>query len=154
MTTPIVDIQNVSKHKTTPSRKQFEAWVAAAISHVETQAETKEVTIRVVDQDESQSLNSEYRGKDKPTNVLSFPFEAPPHVELNLLGDLVICAPLVEHEAKEQSKEEHKHWAHLTIHGILHLLDYDHINDDDAEEMEQLETDILSTLGISNPYKI
>ena len=154
MSSPIVDIQNVSKHKTTPSREQFEKWVAAAINHIEVPTDAKEVTIRIVDQDESQSLNSQYRGKDKPTNVLSFPFEAPPQVELNLLGDLVICAPLVEHEAREQSKEELKHWAHLTIHGILHLLGYDHIDDDEAEEMEQLEADILSALGISNPYKV
>ena len=111
-----------------------------------------ELTIRVVDEEESQSLNSQYRGKDNPTNVLSFPFEAPAEIELDLLGDLVICAPVVGKEATEQSKEEIAHWAHMVIHGTLHLQGYDHIEDEEAEAMEALEVKILSALGFPDPY--
>jgi len=97
-------------------------------------------------------LNQQYRGKDKPTNVLSFPFEVPEEIELDLLGDLIICTKVVEQEAKQQHKVLHTHWAHLVIHGCLHLLGYDHINEQDAEEMEKLEVQLLSTLNISDPY--
>ncbi|MEY0159662.1 rRNA maturation RNase YbeY, partial [Providencia manganoxydans] len=106
-----------------------------------------EVTIRIVDEAESHELNLTYRGKDRPTNVLSFPFEAPPEVELPLLGDLIICRQVVEKEADEQNKTVEEHWAHMVIHGCLHLLGYDHIEDDEAEEMEGLETEILQKLG-------
>ena len=97
-------------------------------------------------------LNHEYRGKDKPTNVLSFPFEAPPGIELDLLGDLIICRQVVEKEAEEQSKPLLAHWAHMVVHGSLHLLGYDHIEDDEAEEMESLETEIMQTMGFEDPY--
>ena len=103
--------------------------------------------------EESQQLNSQYRQKDKPTNVLSFPFEVPEGIELNLLGDLVVCASVVEQEAKEQNKVLFHHWAHMIVHGCLHLLGYDHINDADADEMEALEVKILAKLAISNPYE-
>ncbi|SFN50155.1 rRNA maturation RNase YbeY [Xenorhabdus japonica] len=115
------------------------------------QAES-EVTIRVVDEAESHDLNLTYRGKDKPTNVLSFPFEAPPEVELPLLGDLIICRQVVEKEAEEQQKIVAEHWAHMVVHGSLHLLGYDHIEDDEAEEMESLETEILKKMGYPDPY--
>jgi probable rRNA maturation factor len=105
---------------------------------------------------ESQELNHQYRGKNKPTNVLSFPFEIPEHlpegVEIELLGDLIICAPVVEREAQEQNKALLAHWAHMTLHGCLHLLGYDHIEDKEAEEMESLEIEILQKMGFPNPY--
>ena len=134
-----------------PSEADFRLWVEKALP---TLGEEFEVTIRIVDEEESHALNHEYRGQDKPTNVLSFPFEAPPGLELPLLGDLVICTQIVEKEAKEQDKELLHHWAHMTIHGILHLRGYDHIDDDEADEMESIETDLLASLSISDPYLI
>jgi probable rRNA maturation factor len=134
-----------------PSEADFRLWVEKALP---TLGEEFEVTIRIVDEEESHALNHEYRGQDKPTNVLSFPFEAPPGLELPLLGDLVICTQIVEKEAKEQDKELLHHWAHMTIHGILHLRGYDHINDNEADEMELIETQLLASLSISDPYLI
>lgn len=144
-----IDLQLASDASNIPSEAEFSAWANAACQN---QAE-HEITIRIVDQQESQDLNRDYRGKDKPTNVLSFPFEAPPQITLNLLGDLIICAPVVAREATEQNKRLTDHWAHMTIHGTLHLLGYDHINDAEAEQMEQLEIAILSGFGIANPYQ-
>lgn len=114
--------------------------------------ELSEVTIRIVDEAESQQLNHTYRGKDKPTNVLSFPFEAPAGIELPLLGDLIICRQVVEREAQEQEKPLLAHWAHMVVHGSLHLLGYDHIEDAEAEEMESIETEIMLALGYDDPY--
>lgn len=136
---------------TLPSEADFRLWVETALP---ASGDEFEVTIRIVDEEESQALNQEYRGKNKPTNVLSFPFEAPPGLELPLLGDLVICTQVVEKEAKEQQKPLLHHWAHMTVHGILHLRGYDHINDDEAEEMESIETELLASLSISDPYLI
>ncbi|MDO6619856.1 MULTISPECIES: rRNA maturation RNase YbeY [unclassified Shewanella] len=133
-----------------PSRSEFELWVATALGNTMAQAE---LTIRIVENTESQQLNNTYRGKDKPTNVLSFPFEAPPGIELPLLGDLIISAEVVELEANQQNKPLVAHWAHMVIHGCLHLLGYDHIIDNEAEEMESLETQLIEGLGFSNPYK-
>ncbi|MFV0447739.1 MAG: rRNA maturation RNase YbeY [Vibrio sp.] len=132
-----------------PSEENFAAWLAAAITPFQEQAE---VTIRIVDTQESHQLNMDYRGKDKPTNVLSFPFEAPPGMELDLLGDLVICRQVVEQETGEQNKPLLAHWAHMVVHGSLHLLGYDHIEDDEAEEMESLETELMQKLGFEDPY--
>ena len=112
-----------------------------------------EVTLRIVDLAESRQLNSDYRNKDKPTNVLSFPFEAPEHIEMPFLGDLVVCAAVVEQEAKEQDKPVVNHWAHLCVHGLLHLLGYDHIDETEAQEMEGIETAILAKLSIDDPYQ-
>ncbi|WP_159566520.1 rRNA maturation RNase YbeY [Budvicia diplopodorum] len=132
-----------------PSEQDFQRWLDGTILSFQADSE---VTVRLVDIEESQRLNHTYRGMDKPTNVLSFPFEAPPEIELPLLGDLIICRQVVEREAKEQNKILFAHWAHMVVHGSLHLLGYDHINDDDAEEMESLETEIVQELGYPNPY--
>lgn len=146
-----IDLQLACDAKELPSLALFQRWADAALTAVTDK--TFELTIRLVNVEESQQLNSQYRQKDKPTNVLSFPFEVPDGIELNLLGDLVVCVQVVEQEAKEQNKALFDHWAHMIIHGCLHLLGYDHINDDDAEEMEALEIKVLAELAISNPYK-
>ena len=130
-----------------PSITEIETWLNATILLAEA-----ELTVRIVDIEESQQLNCDYRGKDKPTNVLSFPFEAPPGIELPLLGDLVVCKQVVEQEAQEQGKPLMAHWAHMLVHGSLHLLGYDHIDDDEADEMEGLETQIMTELGFVDPY--
>ncbi|SIQ41060.1 probable rRNA maturation factor [Aeromonas sp. RU39B] len=132
-----------------PAESDFQRWLDGTINGFQDEAE---VTVRLVDEAESNELNLTYRGKDKPTNVLSFPFEAPPGIELPLLGDLVICRQVVEREADEQGKPLEAHWAHMVVHGCLHLLGYDHIEDDEAEEMEQLERDIMNELGYADPY--
>ena len=133
-----------------PQAADFQRWLDAAILPFQEEAE---VTVRLVDEAESQELNHTYRGKDKPTNVLSFPFECPPGIELPLLGDLVICRQVVESEATEQGKPLMAHWAHMVVHGSLHLLGYDHIEDGEAEEMEALEIEFMAALGFENPYQ-
>ena len=145
-----LDLQIAIEDATLPSEENFELWVKTALRNTMKEAE---LTIRIVDEAESQQLNSDYRGKDKPTNVLSFPFEAPAEIEIPLLGDLVICAPVVELEAKQQNKSSQAHWAHMVVHGCLHLLGYDHIDDEEAEEMESLEIQLIEKLGYNNPYK-
>lgn len=149
MSQVILDLQLACEnHAGLPDEAQFNAgWTA--LSAVQEEAE---VTIRLVDEAESHDLNLTYRGKDKPTNVLSFPFEAPPGIEMPLLGDLIICRQVVEQEAQEQSKPLEAHWAHMVVHGSLHLLGYDHIDDDEAEEMESLETEIMLAMGYEDPY--
>ncbi|MEH6626091.1 MAG: rRNA maturation RNase YbeY [Motiliproteus sp.] len=145
-----VDIQLATEVSELPSEQQLLSWTELALDSRRSDAE---LTIRIVDEQESQTLNNDYRGKDKPTNVLSFPFEAPEGVELDLLGDLVICAPVVVIEAQQQHKNIDNHWAHMVIHGTLHLLGYDHIEDDQALEMESLETQLLAQIGIADPYE-
>ena len=145
----ILDLQLASTADNLPTEAQVQQWLDAAILPFQAEAE---VTVRIVDDAESQQLNFDYRSKDKPTNVLSFPFQCPPGIELPLLGDLVICAPVVAAEAAEQHKSLQAHWAHMVVHGCLHLLGFDHINDDDAEQMEAEEVTILQQLGINNPY--
>ncbi|MGF1683668.1 rRNA maturation RNase YbeY [Photobacterium minamisatsumaniensis] len=132
-----------------PGEADFQQWLDATILLFQPNAE---LTIRLVDDAESHALNHEYRGKDKSTNVLSFPFESPPGVELDLLGDLIICRQVVEKEAKEQNKPLNAHWAHMVVHGSLHLLGYDHIEDEEADEMEGLETEIMQKMGFNDPY--
>lgn len=139
----------VENEQNLPDEHDFQKWLSETVQLFQQDAE---VTIRLVDQQESQQLNLEYRGKDKPTNVLSFPFEVPDGIELNLLGDLIICKQVVEKEANEQNKPLTAHWAHMVVHGSLHLLGYDHIDDDDAEEMESLETEIMEKMGFQDPY--
>lgn len=134
-----------------PSQQELEHWASAALDMCQQEGE---LTVRLVDTEESHELDLQYRGKDRPTNVLSFPFEAPIGIDINLLGDLVICKQVVETEAKEQNKTLAHHWAHMVVHGCLHLLGYDHIEDDEAAEMEALEVKILSTLNIADPYQV
>ena len=132
-----------------PAAVSFRKWVAAALKGRIREAD---LAIRIVDEREGQALNRHYRGKDYATNVLSFPAELPEGVKLPLLGDLVICAPVVAREAAEQGKALKDHYAHLTVHGVLHLLGWDHEDDKEAEAMEQLEREILAELGIADPY--
>ncbi|GLX79950.1 endoribonuclease YbeY [Thalassotalea insulae] len=146
-----LDLQLACDNSNLPSETQFNSWLNTALAAYN---QSFEITIRVVGPEESQSLNQQYRGKDKPTNVLSFPFEVPEGLELDLLGDLVICADIVEQEAQQQNKPLLNHWAHMVIHGCLHLLGYDHISDEDADEMEALEIKLLANLAIADPYQI
>ncbi len=145
-----LDIQYASKAADLPDESSFRRWVEAALAG--RSEEETELVIRLVDEEEGGALNRDYRGKDYATNVLSFPFEAPPGVELSVLGDLAICAPVVQREAAEQGKPVEAHWAHLTVHGVLHLLGYDHQEEVEAEEMEALERQILEVLGFPDPY--
>ncbi|MES2204414.1 MAG: rRNA maturation RNase YbeY [Pseudomonadota bacterium] len=151
----VIDIQNNYPSNSTlevPGVSQLEAWSQAVFKH-EKLAEA-ELTLRLVDEAEIQALNKRYRGKDKPTNVLSFPADIPAGVALDLpfLGDIILCVPVIYQEAHEQKKTVPAHWAHIVIHGILHLLHYDHINDHDAAIMEEKEILILKSLNINNPY--
>lgn len=132
----------------TPQDAMLEAWTNAALSDT-----AREVVLRFVDADESQALNRDYRGLDKPTNVLSFTFEPPPGLDDPHLGDLVICSPVVEREANEQGKSREAHYAHMIVHGLLHLQGYDHHQADEAQRMEALEIEILGRLGYENPYE-
>jgi probable rRNA maturation factor len=132
-----------------PAAVSFRRWAAAA---AQGRIKRADLAIRLVDAKEGRALNRHYRGKDYATNVLSFPVELPPGVTLPLLGDLVICAPVVAKEALEQGKPLAAHYAHLTVHGVLHLLGLDHEDDREAEAMEQLERDILADLGLPDPY--
>jgi len=134
-----------------PAATSFRRWVEAALRGAK-RRKAAELAIRIVGTDEGRALNRDYRGKDYATNVLSFPVELPPGVALPLIGDLAICAPVVQREAAEQGKAVRDHWAHLTIHGVLHLLGHDHVDERDATVMEALETRVLAGLGIADPY--
>ncbi|AOD14503.1 rRNA maturation RNase YbeY [Xanthomonas fragariae] len=136
-----------------PSAVSFRKWVAAALKE---RIRKADLAVRVVDEKEGCSLNYHYRGKDYATNVLSFPAELPEGlpegIKMPLLGDLVICAPVVAREAAEQGKSLAAHYAHLTVHGTLHLLGWDHEDEKEADAMEQLEREILADLGVEDPY--
>jgi probable rRNA maturation factor len=134
-----------------PAATSFRQWVEAALRGAKRRRAT-ELSIRIVDAAEGRALNRDYRGKDYATNVLSFEADLPPGLKLPLIGDIVICAPVVAREAAEQGKPSRDHWAHLTVHGVLHLLGHDHIVEAEAEAMEALETRILAGLGIADPY--
>ena len=130
----IIDLQMACEQETgLPTAEQIEQWATAA---VQPQSDEVEMTVRIVDEAESHALNLNYRGKDRPTNVLSFPFECPDEVELPLLGDLVICRQVVEREAQEQDKPVMAHWAHMVVHGSLHLLGYDTLKMMKRKKME------------------
>ena len=143
-----VDLQNDEKLAKVPEPGLFKQWVEASLLTAYAQFEQ---TVRVVGEDESRALNSQFRGIDRPTNVLSFPSESD-YLEYTCLGDLVICAPVVNEEAQQQAKSLEAHWAHMVVHGMLHLQAYDHEDEIEAAKMETLEIKILSTLGYSNPY--
>lgn len=149
-----IDIEVVSESTHIPVDADLERWITAALDSALVKDDTSEaeISIYIVDETESQTLNHQYRQQEKPTNVLSFPADIPVELGIPLLGDLVICAPVVEREAVEQGKTLAAHWAHMLVHGTLHLLGYDHIEDTEAEEMEALETKILGDLGFPAPY--
>lgn len=140
-------LQDVSGDENIPSEKEFTRWLQATVDEKNSQ-----LTVRLVAEQEMTELNQRYRQKNGPTNVLSFPFEGPPGVESNILGDIVICAPVVRREAKEQNKSLAAHWAHMVIHSALHLQGYDHENEQDAIKMEALEARIMTKLGFPAPY--
>jgi probable rRNA maturation factor len=149
-----LEVQRSSASDSIPDNQQFQLWVEAALAG---KPEKSALAIRVVDEQEARRFNQEYRNKDYATNVLSFPLELPKGLPEEIrqaqLGDLLICAPVVAREAKQQCRSEVDHWAHLTIHGVLHLLGYDHEQQAEAVFMETLETEILASLGISDPYQ-
>ena len=146
----LLDIQIISQSKLLPDQEQFQYWVDAVLKDPSQDAE---VVIRIVDETEMIQFNEQYRGKKGSTNILSFPFEVPEGIDSCLLGDMLVCAPVVEKEAQQQHKQLDHHWAHIVVHGVLHLLGYDHVDDQDAEEMEALEIKILKTINIKNPYE-
>jgi probable rRNA maturation factor len=146
-----IDESGAAAQPAVPTQEEFHRWVMAALTPLE---EAVEMVIRVVDEEESRQLNERYRGKNKPTNVLSFPFSTPAGVDSNHLGDLVICAPVVKREARQQRKQEADHWAHMVVHGVLHLRGWDHQTEEQARQMEDLEKRILAGLGIEDPYQL
>jgi len=144
-----INLQIITQEKNIPSESLFKSWVKAALQG---KKQKMEVTIRLVDEPEITELNKKYRHKKSPTNVLAFSFQAPPGIKIPILGDIVICAPVANKEAIEQKKSSQAHWAHLTIHGVLHLLGYKHSTQKDTQKMEALEIRILKKLGFPNPY--
>ncbi|OUR95204.1 rRNA maturation RNase YbeY [Gammaproteobacteria bacterium 42_54_T18] len=160
----ILDYQNPDNYSIPASEKDLCLWATTALifarnlnkgndnNSPDSTLPDFDMTIRVVGINEGKKLNFTYRKKDYATNVLSFPFEAPEGIAVNLLGDIIICAPVVCQEASEQHKTERSHWAHLAIHGTLHLLGFDHVDDDDAEIMEAIEVKTMAKLGFTDPY--
>ncbi|NIP15483.1 MAG: rRNA maturation RNase YbeY [Pseudomonadales bacterium] len=146
-----VDVQIASAQSGIPSVAHIEGWAAAALEELGDDGEPPELCIRIVDGQESRELNARYRGKDKPTNVLSFPADVD-LPEGKLLGDVVICAPVVGAEAVEQGKSSEDHFAHMVVHGVLHLGGYDHEQSGEAELMETIEKKILERVGVADPY--
>ena len=144
------DIQQASQQKDVPLASDLKTWVVSALRRVGTRE--AELTLRLVDREEMQSLNSQFRRQDKVTNVLSFPCEIPAVVASSLLGDVVICAPVVNDEARKYHLPAKARWAHLVVHGVLHLCGFDHINVTSASKMENLESEILHELGFANPH--
>ncbi|MGB0449502.1 MAG: rRNA maturation RNase YbeY [Porticoccaceae bacterium] len=145
-----IDIQMACPSEESPDEDSIKRWASAAIRD---ERDNPELNLRIVDERESADFNQQYRGKPGATNVLSFPFDAVTPEPLPILGDLVICAPVVNREADEQQKTPEAHWAHIIVHGVLHLLGYDHIDERDAEQMEGLETAIMLSLNFPAPYE-
>jgi probable rRNA maturation factor len=141
-------VQYVAKPDEAPTRAQFRRWVKAALR------QDAEIALRIVDEEEGRALNRDYRGKDYATNVLTFVYDDEfPGAELPLAGDIVLCAPVVAREALQQEKSVEAHYAHLTVHGVLHLQGYDHESDEEARQMEALEIQIVTKLGYPDPYQ-
>lgn len=148
-----LDMQNATGYEL-PGLEQFEQWVGHALSEAQpVRGNDTELAIRVVGKAESAELNLRYRKKDAATNVLSFPAQFPEGIVLPQIGDLVICAEIVLQESNQQNKTEVAHWAHLTVHGVLHLLGYDHVETVQAQAMEAIEVQVLKQLGYQNPYQ-
>lgn len=154
-------IENASEGEDVPDPSTMRRWLSAALTYQHHPVEIHdpnttdiEINLRIVDEAESQTLNARYRQRDTPTNVLAFPADLPDYIELPLLGDVVICAPVVRREAREQNKIPDAHWAHMVIHGTLHLLGYDHLEDEEANLMENIETEILKLLNYPPPYLV
>jgi probable rRNA maturation factor len=150
MSAATLELVNASGDDELPSSRQFAAWIAAALA----ERPSAQVDLRIVDENEGRSLNLQYRGRDYATNVLAFPCEFPDEAASPLLGDLVLCAPVVRREACEQRKAQDAHWAHLVVHGCLHLLGYDHEDEADAARMESREAELLAALGFPDPYLV
>ena len=149
----IVDLMNVSDESAVPSQSNFELWSDAVLQELNQTEQDFELGIRLVAENESAELNQNFRNKQGSTNVLSFTYtDIPAETQHNLLGDLAICSQVVIREAKEQQKAAPAHWAHMTIHGMLHLLGHDHQHDTEADTMEKLESNILAKLGYPHPY--
>ena len=144
-----LEVQRACRLPGVPGDEQLARWARTALAG---RRGHTELVVRIVDETEITTLNRDYRGKDRPTNVLSFPFDPPPPVHSDLIGDLVICAPVVRREAEEQHKSIQAHWAHLVVHGVLHLLGYDHDTDAKGQVMEGIETEIMKGLGFPDPY--
>lgn len=147
-----ITIQHAADKALAPKSTLLRQWAKKALSR---KIDSADVTIRIVDTEEMTDLNSTYRHKNGPTNVLSFPFVTPDNIDIAIpiLGDIVICSDVVNREADEQEKMRNAHWAHMIVHGVFHLLGYDHENDKDAEVMEKLEIETLDKLGFKNPYE-
>lgn len=146
-----IELQNPYDFSDIPNRFVLQRWIDCALKNHKQQGE---ICIRLVDEAEMQQLNHQYRDKNKPTNILSFPMSVPEELELesDLLGDLVICVPALRSESEEQKKDLEAHWAHIIVHGVLHLIGYDHIDDKDAVIMQDLEIKYLNQLGYADPY--
>jgi probable rRNA maturation factor len=144
-----VNLQVVTEGERLPAPKELRTWIRAVLAE---RMDEVEVTIRIVGEAEGAALNRRFRGRHGPTNVLAFPFDPPIGLKVPLLGDLVICAPVVQREAEDQRKALRAHWAHMVVHGALHLLGYGHQTPPQARQMESLEQTVLATLGFPNPY--
>ena len=149
--TAVVTLQNVSTDLTVPAVAMFERWIERALNGLRS---CGELTIRVVDEEEGRSLNQQWRQRDYATNVMAFPIEGVESIAPDLLGDIVLCAPVIANEAVAQGKSATAHWAHLTVHGALHLLGFDHEDDATARVMEARERRVLATLDIADPYAL
>lgn len=148
-----ITVQFATRKPAVPRAAELRAWAKAALAgHGAGNNDPVQLAIRIVDETEGTQLNEHWRGKQGPTNVLSFPVTDLEHIAPGLIGDIVICAPVVAREADTQGKDLSAHWAHMIIHGTLHLLGYDHIKADEAAEMERLETRVLESLGYPDPY--
>ena len=149
--TDLVDVQLADGSTKTPDAQQIQDWVAAVFAALE--RSPLPMTVRIVGEEEMAKLNRRYRGQNQPTNVLSFPMEPLPGICTDLLGDIVVCGPVVDREAAIQHKLPMSHWAHMVVHGMLHLVGYDHESDQEATAMETLEKSVLQGLGYSDPYQ-